>query len=211
MPNSRKSHKRKKRRKGLGKVKKDIKWLKMNIEFKFKDVDLTPVCLDAGVVSTVCTGVIAQSDGVTGRTGNEITARRMFIRGYIHNDRGTPGDCIVRILVLRDKSPNGAAPTIANIFSGTFGGLLGVNSPYNISLAPRLKVYADYTFSMDTLGHSEIPFKFSQKLNHHVNYAGASTAEPVLNGFYMVFISNVANDANAPAVRLTARFSFCDS
>ncbi len=211
MPNFRKSHRRRKRRKGLGKVKKDIKWLKMNIEFKFKDLDFSGLCTDSGVVAALCTATIAQNDGATGRTGNEITARRMFVRGYIHNDRGTPGDCIVRILILRDKSPNGAAPTIANIFSGTAGGLTLVNFPYNISLAPRLKVYADYTFSMDTLGHSEIPFKFSSKLNHHCNYAGAGTAEPVLNGFYFVAISNTAGDTNSPGIRFTARYSFCDS
>ncbi len=203
---------RRKRRKGLGKVKKDIKWLKMNIEFKFKDLEVdSQLCLKTGVVSPICTDIIAQSDGVTGRTGNEITARRMFIRGSIKNDRGTFADVNVRILILRDKSPNGSAPTIAEIFSGTAGGIRLVNSPYSIARAPRFKVYADYTFVMDTLGHSRIPFKFSQKLNHHVNYAAAATAEPVLNGFYFVSISDQATDANAPQITYTARFSFCDS
>ncbi len=200
---------RRKRSNGLAKAKKDIKWLKKNVEFKFKDSEESAIqCNTTGAITPLATDAIVQGDSASERVGNEVTARRYHIRGYFYNTNGTPADCVVRVIIFRDKSPQGAAPGITELL--VTGSLYAV-SPYVIQESPRFKVYADYTFSMDTTQHSLIPFKFTQKVNHQVKWASGSVGEPNFNGWYMATMSNIAGVIDAPRVLIYDRFSYCDS
>ncbi len=211
MGNFRKRRSRKRRNNGMGKVKKDIKWLKKNVEFKFKDLTTVNVAANTvGVITPLITDLLAQGTDVDERIGNDVTARRMFIRGYIHNDRGTPADTLARIIIFRDKAPQSQAPVVSEILSAATG-LSLVNSPYTISHAPRFKIYADHTVTMDLNQHTLIAFKFSQKLNHVVKWPSQVTAEPQLNGWYMLTVGSIVGTTNSPGVNFIARFSYCDS
>ncbi len=207
MVNFRRRRRRRFRKNGMRKVKKDIKWLKKNIEFKNLDVTATDVDMDTTGTSTRL-NLITQSDGVNGRTGNAITARRVMIRGFVHNDRGTPVDCVVRIIVCRQINTAAVALPVANVLISA-----NVNAPRALPTSRNIKVYADETFAMDTLGHSLIPFKFLFKLNNEVRYNTTGGAEAQLehNGLNIIGISTVANGTANPAMDFISRFSFCDS
>ncbi len=200
-----------KRNNGMGKVKKDIKWLKKNVEFKFRDITAVNLSAkDIGLITPLITNLIPVGTDVDERIGNKITARRMFIRGYIHNDRGTPADTLVRIIIFRDKAPQTVPPVVNEILSAS-AGLSLVNSPYTIATAPRFKVYADHTVAMDLGQHTIVAFKFSQKLNHVVSYSSGAIDDPQLNGWYILTVGSITGDVNSAGVNFVARFSYCDS
>ncbi len=200
----------KRRNNGLGKVKRDIKWLKMNVEFKFMDtedaaypVNTTPVVHN---LNPVLQGTTVQSANV--RDGDEITARRILIQGQIFQ-RGTKPDTVCRITLFRDKHPHGTLPTFLELFSST-AGTSNQNSLRNMENGDRFKVMADYRFAMDEEVHSQVPFKIIFKLNHVVRYKGTAVI-PETNGLYLIATSQVAGTTNNPQLSFQARYSFCDS
>ncbi len=156
-------HRRRFRQNGLGKVKKDIKWLKKNIEFKFADTTTTNI--DASLAGTVSSlNLIAQGDTVDTRIGDMITARRIVVRGKIENTNGTPVDTIVRIILFRTLRNNGVLTPLTELLA--FGGSSIPLAWREMEDSDNIKVMFDTTFTMDTLTHSLIPFKLMYKLNH---------------------------------------------
>ncbi len=202
------NNKRKRRkRSGMSKVKKDIKWLKKNVEFKSRDQTFTDEELSTTVVP-VRLNLMGTGDTVSAREGNMIAARRILVRGFVSNDNGTPVDCVCRIMLVRQKQSAGTALAIGDVLLNAT-----VNGPRNLDLASNIVVYADETFSMDLTTHSLIPFKFIFKLNNQVRYGTTAATEAGLeqNGINLIGISTVATGANAPTMTFDARFSFCDS
>ncbi len=200
-------HKRR-RRNGLTKVKRDIKWLKQNIEFKIHDTAQTVQELDS-TGSIVVLNSIAGGSSDSTRVGTEITARRILIQGFINNRNGTPADTVCRLMLVRDRYPQAVAPTIPDILNSASSDL--VNENRNMGLKTRFKVMIDYRFSMDTLGHSLIPFKILFKLAHTVKYTNTGADDPETNGLYLIGLSTVAAGVNNPTMSYDARYSYCDS
>jgi len=202
-------HKRKRRRNnGLGKVKRDIKWLKQNVEFKFHDVAGTVTELDStGSITPL--NVIAGGSTDNTRVGSMITARRILILGHVTNNNGTEADTVCRLVLVRDRYPQSVAPTIADIFNSAGSNL--VNQLRNMELKERFKIMLDYRFGMDTLGHSIIPFKILFKLSHVVKYTDESADDPETNGLYLIGLSTVPAGANNPTMAFDSRYSYCDS
>lgn len=195
------------RSKGIAKVKRDIKWLKKNVEFKFKDT-IVALANANTTGSTFTLNLVADGPLSSERDGEEVTSRRLMIRGFFHNDHGTPVDCICRILVWRQRAPNAVTPTVPMVLDS-----VGVNSFRQMARKENIIVYLDNTFTMDTTQHSLIPFKFLKKLNHTVRYSGAggTQADVFLNGLNVSFLSTVAGTVNNPFVTFEARYSYCDS
>ncbi len=208
------SHRRSKgrrrfRKNGLTKVKRDIDWLKKNIEFKFFDVNFSTVLVDStGDVSCLNAGIAGGPD-FNERSGEEITARRVMIRGFVANDRGTPVDVMVRIIVGRKLNPQASTTSVAQVLEAT--GTVGINRLRNMDFKTDIKIYADETFAMDTLAHTQIPFKFLFKLNHQVKYGSVASAVPLTNEVFFLIIGSTSAGANTPACSFTARYSYCDS
>ncbi len=201
---------RTKTKKGLAKVKKDIKWLKKNIEFKIADTVTTNISVSTtGTITPL--NLIKQDIGTDERIGSEITARRIAIRGKIENTNGTPVDTLVRIILFRERRVNGVITPLAELLS--FGGASIPLSWRQMQNSDNIKVMFDTTFTMDTLTHSLIPFKLMYKLNHQVRYGGVASTIASLqtNGMFIVALSEVTAGANAPSMDLSARYSYVDS
>ncbi len=201
---------RKKTKRGLIKVKKDIKWLKKNIEFKFLDtVDTNISASLAGTITPL--NLVGQEVGSSNRIGDEITARRIAIRGKIENTNGTPVDTLVRIILFRERRVNGVLTPLSELLS--FGGASIPLAWRQMRNSDNIKVMFDTTFTMDTLTHSLIPFKLMYKLNHQVRYldATATIAGLQTNGLFLVALSEVATGANAPSMDISVRYSYVDS
>ncbi len=207
MPYGRRRRRRKFRRVGLGKVKRDIKWLKKNIEFKHVDITTTDAACGT-TSSNNLLNIVADGPLVSERSGEEITSRRIMCRGVVENDNGTPIDCLVRLILWRKPSAGGDNVGITNILTTE-----NVNSMYNMDQKHNYKVYADETFAMDTSLHSLIPFKFVFKLNHTVKWSAATATESTLmtNGIYLTALGTSTAGANAPTYTMISRYSFCDS
>lgn len=198
---------RRRYQKGLTKVKRDVKWLKKNIEFKFLDSTLNNVELSTTPVVTPLS-LIADGPLVSERSGESLTARRIALRFTVENNNGTPVDCVCRIMLVRSKQPRGALLPISGLLVSS-----DVNSWRNLDRKNDIVVYADYTFTMDTTQHSMIPVKLIKKLNHIVKFSGAAGSNSTLqeNGLFLISLSTVVTGANAPTLIGISRFSFNDS
>ncbi len=205
-----KSHK-KNYNNGLSKVKKDIKWLKKGIEFKHKEVTGTDIECNTTGVFVLLNGLL-KGDNVDQRDGDEVVARRIMIRGSFENNGTTPPDCEIRVMIVRRKETSNVVQTTDNLLDNSTSSKT-VNRFLNLDRARGWKVYADETFSMDTLAHTLIPFKFLYKLNHTVKMTGSADAESAMdrNSLYIYVCSTVAAGVNAPHCDFTSRFSYCDS
>ncbi len=199
---------RRRRNNGLRKVKKDIKWLKQNIEFKFIDISID-VAIDTTGDVTSFNSLIAAGTGLDERVGEEVTARRIFIRGHVHNDRGTPADGLIRLIVFRQKRSLSVQTAVNEILDS--GGSVTTNRMRNMDNKEDIVIYADHTIAFDTLAHTLVPFKFMFKLNHQAKYGGTATSAPVDNLVGFMAISTQATSANAPGVALEGRYSYVDS
>ncbi len=210
MPFNNHRHKQRRRRRnnGLSKVKKDIKWLKQNIEFKFIDKQSDVAADDTGAIVSF-NSLIAGGSLIGQRIGEEITARRIFVRGHIHNDRGTPADGTIRLILFRQKAPLTVLTTVNEVLD--VSGSNPTNRMRNMDNKEDIVVYADHTLSYDTLAHSIIDFKLMFKLNHQVKYTISTSQTPQTNMVGMLVISNQSTSANAPGVSVTARYSYVDS
>ncbi len=186
---------------------RDIKWIKKNIEFKFVDTSISLADVNTtGATHTL--NLVADGPLENERSGEEITSRRLMIRGFFQNDQGTPVDCIVRMVVWRQKSVIGVTPTVGHLLGST-----AVNNFRNMDRKENIVVYLDDTFAMDDAQHRLIPFKFMKRLNHTVRFDGAGGAANNLfyNGLNISFMSTVTGTTNAPLINLIARYSYCDS
>ncbi len=207
MGNYKRRYKRKNKRNGLGKVKRDVKWLKKNVEFKFADLtDTTVEASTSGILSFL--NGLAQGVGQDERIGDEVAARRISVRGTVVLGP-TPTDCTVRLMLVRQKSGHGGTAGVTELLQGG----LFVHSFRNMARKTEWKVYGDHTFTMDTSQHARVPFKFDFKLNHQARYSGTglTQAEMQMNGIFLVTISSNAAGATAPDITFSSRYYYCDS
>ncbi len=207
MPGYRKRYKRKRRPyKGLQKVKRDIKWLKNNIEFKhLTTIDEITEANTSGLFTLI--NGITQGTLPNNRIGDEVTARRIRVRGTCVLGP-TETDCTVRIMVVRRKAHLGQTLPTTGLFleSGSVTGDM-------LLKAHDWKVYADHTFTMDTQVYSRVPFKFDFKLDHKVRYDGITNdvSDIQANALFMWVASTNITGNTAPDVTYTSRFYYCDS
>lgn len=199
------------------KNKADLKRIKNMIEYKFIDGEV----LNDDVNSTMTTGVtplnlVDVGDTIHQRSGREITARRIFIRGSIRNNHGTPEDTIVRLMLIRWRDAHGVPITPDNVLTNYASGSTdGVYSNRATEFRSGMDIIMDTTFSMDTTQHSVIPFKINKKLSHNVLFSNDGTGTTIgdiyENPIYLMYISNASGTTNDPLINFQWRYSYCDA
>lgn len=180
---------------------KRVKKLEHIPEMKYKDISM------AGATGST-TGEIyalsslAQSDSINGRVGLEITSRKFDMDMTFECPPGVTG-AFVRVLLVRDKDPEGLGPTVFADGAGATGygvldnGTLGnTTAPYNYRPGDRYKVYFDrlFTFKPNSSSMSD-SFHFKKSFNVHgmkTKYidSGATFASVNVNGFYFLWFTN---------------------
>lgn len=153
---------------------------------------------------------VARGDTLAERNGQEVSARRIFIRGYFANSHGTPEDCLIRIVLFRASQPGSAIPTL----SGGLFNSLSINAMRDLAHLPDYKIYYDHTFSMDTTQHTLLPFKINKLLSTRTRYNGIDAADETAtesNHYYLAYWSTVSGTTNDPLVTWEWRFSFVDA
>ncbi len=200
---------RKRKKPSVKSLDKRVKTLERGPEWKYVDTSASGVnCNTTGIVQYL--SGVAQSAGassVTTRIGNQVTLRKLCIRGVFHNDHGTPGDTIIRILIFKCKDVSNTIPlttqplTPANIF-----GMRSFEELYNC------KVYWDHTFPMDTNLHTLIPFKYIKKMNikQYFDNTGSAIGNCESNGLFIMVISDTAGTTDCPQLDFRHRIYFTD-
>lgn len=210
MPKFQRKRFKRRSRRGLGKVKSQVKFLMKNTEWKYKDQVVGS--LDANLASSIqLLNGNSQGSFRDAHIGEELTARRIAIRGVVKNNHGTPQDTTVRLMLVRKLNNNGVAITLPYVLENVAS--FPTLSWTKMDNARNLRIIWDHTFTMDSTQHSVIPFKLLFKLNHTVkfNSSGSTATNIETNGLYFVMMSQVSGTADNPVVDLDWRYSYCDN
>lgn len=188
------------------------------VETKFKDGATTVTNIHTIAQRVLLNDTIAKGDNRhTQRIGRSLHAKKIFVRGYINNNNGTPTDDIIRVLLVRHKDSQGTDINTAytDLLYNMTVTSYGVLSNRNINHTRDFKVYLDTTFAVDTTGHSYIPFKIVQKLDHEVVYNESADTGAIAtieqNPLYLIFIGIKADDTtNNPRATIEWRYTYND-
>lgn len=186
-------------------------------ELKYSDTAISAAVNTTGSVSLLHVPVLGTD--YTNRIGRKTVIKSVFLRGLLSRDNTTPSalSCQCRMILVLDKQPNGATPSIADIL---------VNATSYAQLNPnnrdRFRVIRDEvwvlgpngvggtntfaspnSFSVETYVKLSIPVIF--------NGANGGTAADInSNALYLVWIGNLASGNSDGQIDMTARVRFND-
>ncbi len=204
----------KKRNKGIKKLKRDVKNLKLNTELKYFDDSRTLIC-DSHTRAwngQDMTSLIRQGGTSTTRDGSKINLKRCFIRGYFKNDNATPEDTIIRVMIFRARFQNNINQLADMVNIGT-----NILDARRFEHKKRYKVYFDETFTMrnaaEDNAQSYLPYKVNIPLNSVVQYNGnaGTFADLERNAMWIMVTSTTVVEANCPTMIIKTRLTYYDS
>ncbi len=197
-------------RRGLGSIGRDVRLLKSALEHKNLDINHTVQMNTTGQVVVV--NALGTGDLGTTREGMKVTGKRLFIRGTIENNNGTPADGVCRLMIFIRKDVAGILPTMASLLK-----TVDVNAPRLKNRKHDFVVLYDNTFVFDTTQHSLIPIKINIRIPtkyRNVRYLSTGTSAIITNllanGLFIGAVGTVAGDTNAPRLVMTTRYDYID-
>lgn len=198
---------------------------KARLEKKNIDVDLNATV--ATLPSLVTATPVLLNTYSTGTTPNSTIGRRvtnlsLLVRMTVNNALSTSSACTCRVLVVYDRQPSGAAPSVAQILGNT---LYGLASVLNLGFSDRFSVLMDEKFSMGASFQSTASGFNSAPPNYQVdryvkcklptesssNFGGtiATIAEGAI---YMLAFSDIAAASSPPSIVAgVSRIRFIDN
>lgn len=111
----------------------------------------------AAFVGMTCLNEITQGAGVYQRVGNKILMRNVRIKGFFAVAAATD-IVIVRMSVVYDRQPNGAYPTIGDIYANATTGATTQTVGLNISNVRRFTPLRDQQIEIDAGRGLMVPF-----------------------------------------------------
>lgn len=188
-------------------VYRDLRYLKsvINVEKKYSDINAT--ITPSTTPNIILLNGLQIGDTSTTREGQTIKmwSVQWKIVGTINTAATTTN---VRVIVFRDRQPNGAAPTAANLLqNGT-----GINSPLNISFGRRFLVYYDRQKTLSVNGTEGMKMWGFKRLKFHTQYNTGNVGDITdisTNSLYVLIMSDQAT--NTPSVAYYFRIRWIDN
>lgn len=181
-------------------------------ELKYNDVSFNT---DATTTETVVAlTTIAAGDTALLRDGNKIICKSLELRIHLTNESLTQAN-VVRFVVVKSMQANSAAPTW---FTG--GGLTDVFDASTITArratltASRFKIIMDQTIVVNQFGSTggalsmEYFHKYMKLPDEVTTYFDGTSAVPVTNAYYLMYVGSTASGTTDCDVVGTARLRF---
>lgn len=193
----------------VGKVAKLEKQLKLQEgEWKYIDtIQLATASVSAGALTLIngCT----QGDGPSNREGTQIFIKSIQVRLRSEFNALDASAGPMRFVIIQDKQPNGAAPTVGNIYSTATAGV--IDALRNLDNRKRFKILADRTYVMSQNGtpgfQDDIYLKKPITVQYNSGNAGV-VSDISSNSVYILVASDQA--ANGPFTAFYARVRFTE-
>lgn len=127
-------------------------------EVKCCDVNATQNLLSTTAVVTLLNG-IAEGSSFFNRIGRRITMKSICVEGHIVNSGVESGDALdyIRILLVYDRQPNGAVPSLADVITNVNQAGTGETNPFgfpNYTNLDRFRILRDYRLGMFDTGNA---------------------------------------------------------
>lgn len=197
----------------------------LNLRFFDKTLGATTVPTTGAVFNPSSNGQFLNSvpdaSGPSARTNNRIIMKSVQVRGRfdrdVHGSLTGPGNAMVMdIFLIMDLSPNGAIPTVPEIFSNAVAGEM----LQNIGNSQRFIILKRKTLTMDCPNMAAVAsvgtggqyrsFKMFKKLNHEVAFTGTSDAVGSVSKKSLSIVAIASENAipNTVALRYTSRIRY---
>lgn len=187
---------------------RDVKYLKsvINVEYKNVDNSATAQSPTTTPIFMLLNGVATGTDS-TDRTGDSVKFVSILFRVRMILNINT-NQTIIRLMIVRDKQPNTAIFTQADLLAST----TAILSPINLANGKRFKVMIDRTVKLDT-NNEEKSMNIFKKMKLHTRY-GTNTngiASINTNSIYFIIWSDQAAAGTAPLCEWYSRLRFIDN
>lgn len=206
-------------------LNKRIKNIEHNmIETKYAHVFVNGTVITAAGIQTFLHPV-AQGDTRNGREGNEILASAIHLRLQFRTDIDNTNPSSVRMLLVWDRQPNGAAPTTLGA-NGILDNTTITNvllSPHNYDSKDRYKILHDKVYVLTPategtvtagvvvqVGGIDRHVVIWKKLGRNIkwNAANGTISEVVTNSLYAIYLTDLTS--NQPVVYAGSCFYYKD-
>ncbi len=186
---------------------KDVRYLKsvINVERKFIDKSAGITVDDSGTF--VSLPLASQGVGASNREGDSIKVVSLLIRlSWAISQSATSSG--LRTIVVIDKQPNGALPSIASLLQTTN---FPLSSPLNLDNKRRFKILCDRVQVASITGKQQFVLNKYLKTQTHVRYGSnaGTVADVNTNNIFVLLISDEAT--NLPIVDYYFRTRYIDN
>ncbi len=133
---------------------------------------------------------LSQGDAINNRNGNSIKLAGLLIRGRFKQTAST--DCMFRVMLIRQKQPDGTAITVGDILQST-GGANSLFSCLSFKAGSKYEIIFDRSYNMVADTQSQIiPFKTFVKLHLHTRYGSnnGNMSDIESNCYHLLVISD---------------------
>lgn len=186
----------------------------VNTEYKYNDWQVSNVNCDYSAWQFQCLNLIGQGDDNFQRNGRSILCKSIGLEIDLRL-AGALDNAVIRLVLIRYNSCQGANPTATDIYATT-SGTQTVNSFRNISNAPvrNYSILWDKRVAMDKDYKGQIHISKYFKLSNHIKFIG--TGNTIVSvGPYSYFFGIVTDSAPSAtdyvALDYTSRLRYIDN
>lgn len=148
---------------------------------------------------------ISQGDTDSGRTGNSIFTRNLFMNLNIKANASNLSTQFVRIILFQDNQQiSDTTPTVTDVLDSAYP-----NAPLNQSAAGRFTVMRNWEFYLNSGTHPGKVLKKYFKLWHHIRYNGSASTDIQRGGLYLLYISD--QSVNPPTSGYQIKLGYHDN
>lgn len=212
-------------------VKKSIKRLNDEVQLKHIDTFINGVAMVSNptATNTILLNPLSIDNTDTTRVGDFVKFTSIQCKGHIVTDQDNNTGTQARLIIFRDRAPNGAAATAAQLLDASVITPL-IDAPYNDAYFKRFKIFYDQRIDINastltdfdvTTGMTTIwtpvstPISFRRKLSSQSNYGlanGGTIADISINSYYALLLSATTTASTlSPVLTLGVRMYYKDA
>lgn len=148
---------------------------------------------------------ISQGDTDSGRTGNSIFARNLFMNLNVKVNASNLSTQFVRLILLQDNQQiSDTTPSVSDVLDSAYP-----NAPLNQSTAGRFTIIRNWEFYLNTATNPGRVLKKYFKLWHHIRYNGTASTDIQRGGLYLLYISD--QSTNPPTAGYQIKLGYHDN
>ncbi len=180
----------------------------LNVETKFIQTQVTAGAASQAGLFTLLNS-IGQGDSAELRDGNQLKLTYLQVSWDI-TQHVTAVATSVRVIIVKDKRPDGAVFTLAQLLADATAND-NIVSPKNFDFARRFVICFDRRYSMSDSGTKKFIGSYYKKLNEIQRFTGSSAGIGTIESptYHMVTLTSEAS--NVPSITLFSRMGFIDN